>query len=102
MITSVLDLIAANDIEDEYNCLATDKSKRPVVAWLPKTSSPEIPVLDAQDDLVTEIQDVTFACGSSRGRTSRFSFLAYDLRHIENAPYVDITRQCYHAIERDL
>ncbi len=45
-------------------------------------------MLDAQGDLVSEIQDVTFACGSSRGGSSRFSFLAYDLRHIENAPYV--------------
>ena len=91
VITSVLELIAANDTSDEYNCLATDKSKRPVVAWLPKTSRPEIPVLNSQGDLVNEIQDVTFACGSSRGGTSRFSFVAYDLRHIENAPYVDIT-----------
>lgn len=90
VVRSVLDLIADNEISDEYNCLADDKSKRPVVAWLPKTSNPEIPVLDAGGELVDVIQDVTVACGSSRGRTSRFSYVAYDLRHIENAPYVDI------------
>ncbi len=39
VITSVLELIAANDTDDDYNCLAAEKSKRPVVAWLPKTST---------------------------------------------------------------
>jgi hypothetical protein len=92
VVRSVLELLADNAPNETYNCFATDKSKRPVVAWLPKTSNPEIPVLDAGGNLVNVIQDVTFACGSSRGGASRLSFLVYDLRHIENAPYVDITR----------
>ena len=55
---------------------------------------PEVPVKDGFG-LVTELQDVTYACGSARGGSSRFSFLVYNLHYIytEAADYVGIIKK---------
>jgi hypothetical protein len=104
VIRSVLELTAQNPANTDYYCQLetpngiveqTDPSKRPVIGWLPKTSNPddfpEVPVNDAfgRED---KLQDVTFACGSTRGGSSRFSFLVYNLRHVVEKPadYVGI------------
>ncbi len=65
----------------------------PVIGWLPKTSNPEIPVLDGDGNLVPVLEDVTTGCGSSRGSTSRLSFLVYDLHHVDDADYHSIIRE---------
>ena len=95
---SVLELTAQNPANTNYYCQLetpngiveqTDPSKRPVIGWLPKTSNPvdfpEVPVNNVLGR-VDKLQDVTFACGSTRGGSSRFSFLVYNLRHVVEKP----------------
>ncbi len=40
----------------------------------------------------TELQDITYACGSYRGGTNRYSYFAYNLRHTVDADYKVIVR----------
>lgn len=68
------------------------RSRLPVFGWLPKTSNPEIPVLDAYRELVPVLEDVTTGCGSTRSGASRLSFLVYDLHHAPAADYRSIIR----------
>lgn len=91
VVRSVLELVSDNTTNPAYFCLAADKDKRPVIAGLPKTANAEIPVLDGDGNLVTVVQDGTYACGSSRSGRSLLSFLIYDLHHVEGADYVAIT-----------
>lgn len=124
---SVIEHEVQNDSHPDYDCAsgtevlkAADRDERrsrlPVFGWLPKTSNPEIPVLDGYGDLVPVLEDVTTGCGSTRSGASRLSFLVYDLRHALQANYrsiigddieqlkvtVDETRACVqplHALE---
>ncbi len=66
------------------------RSKLPVVAWLPKAEG-EIPVKQG-DTVITELQDITYGCGSYRGGTNRYSYFAYNLRHRVDADYRTIVR----------
>jgi hypothetical protein len=60
------------------------------IGWLPKTVgnafAREIPELDAQNNVVTELRDITSGCGSTRA--PRYSYIVHNLHHVypPNAP----------------
>ena len=104
---SVIENVVNNDphLDTGYECTtgaevlklnAADRDERrsrlPVFGWLPKTSNPEIPVLDAYRELIPVLEDVTTGCGSTRSGASRLSFLVYDLHHAPAADYRSIIR----------
>jgi hypothetical protein len=104
---SVIENVVKNDphIDTGYECTtgaevlklnAAERDERrshlPVFGWLPKTSNPEIPVLDGSGNLVPVLEDVTTGCGSTRSGASRLSFLVYDLHHDLEADYSSIIR----------
>ena len=108
--SSVLEFISDNSFNGDYFCNATDLERRPVIGWLPKTAShpnnSEIPVLTSAYALVPYLQDITYACDSSRSGSSRLSYVVWDLHHkiIDDNKYHTITKdaitQLYATIEQ--
>jgi hypothetical protein len=72
------------------------RSQQPVIAWLPRGD--EIPVIGPDGEISRTVEDITTGCGSTRGKSTRLSYLFYDLRHLPGTNYVAVIRSEYEQL----
>ncbi len=69
------------------------RSQNPVLGWIPlPVDSGEQQYLDIFGNPSRIVEDVTIGCGSTRGRTSRWSYFILDLRTVFGTDHIQIVR----------
>lgn len=105
---TLLEVVAALNLREEmiqdeleepasagYQCAsaAGDASapyRHPLLTWLPRPNTDEIPVQDALGDTVHQVRVINIGCGSLRAGVGARSYLAYNLHYADGTNLLNV------------